>query len=119
MARELLLENPRTGAVKPFRYGFDWILFVFSGVLGIPLFIRRLPIWGGLFVGLWAVGFGISRLLPGWYAHGVIVLAAISFGMQLWLGFYGREMILKGYVRRGWRRRERVPRPRQGRKRRP
>ena len=45
-ARELLLENPKTGAVRPFRDGFDWILFLFSGVLGLPLFLQGLPLWG-------------------------------------------------------------------------
>ncbi|HEX4112423.1 MAG TPA: hypothetical protein VH020_07790 [Stellaceae bacterium] len=120
MNRDLLLENPRTGAVRPFRDGFDWILFLFSGVLGIPLFINRLPQWGALFVGLWIVGVALHWLLPrNWMLGGQLVLAVIFFGLQLWLGFYGRELILKAYVARGWRRRERAPKPRQGRKRQP
>jgi hypothetical protein len=119
-ARDLLLENPKTGAVKPFRDGFDWILFLFSGVFGIPLFINRLPQWGALFVGLWIVGVALHWLLPrNWMLGGQLALAVIFFGLQLWLGFYGRELILKAYVARGWRRRERAPKPRQGRKRQP
>jgi len=62
--RDLLLENPKTGAVRPFRDGFDWILFLFSGVLGIPLFLRHLPVWGAVFVGLWVVGLVLHWLLP-------------------------------------------------------
>jgi hypothetical protein len=120
MSRDLLLENPRTGAVKPFRHGFDWILFLFSGALGIPLFLQGLPIWGAVFVGLWALDLAFVWVLPrAWRMDGQIALALIFFGLQLFLGFYGRDQILKAYVRRGWRRRERAPRPRQGRKRRP
>jgi hypothetical protein len=120
MNRDLLLENPRTGAVKPFRDGFDWILFLFSGVLGIPLFINRLPLWGSVFVALWAVDLALVWVLPRhWGLPGQALMAAIFFGLQLWLGFHGRELILKAYVARGWRRRERAPKPRQGRKRQP
>jgi hypothetical protein len=120
MARDLLLENPRTGAVKPFRDGFDWILFLFSPVLGLPLFLQGLPIWGGVFVGLWLLDVAFVWLLPNsWRIEGQVGIFLIFIGLQLWLGFYGREMMLKSYVRRGWKRRERAPKPRQGRKRRP
>ncbi|MGH6990033.1 MAG: hypothetical protein ACREFD_17805 [Stellaceae bacterium] len=120
MSRELLLENPRTGAVKPFRHGFDWVLFLFSPVLGLPLFLRGLPIWGGVFVGLWLLDLALGRLLPmSWRIEGQLPIFAVIFALQLWLGFYGRELMLKSYVRRGWKRRERVPKPRQGRKPRP
>ncbi len=118
--RDLLLENPKTGAVRPFRDGFDWILFLFSGVLGIPLFLRHLPVWGAVFVGLWIVGLALHWVLPRhWMLGGELVLAVVFFALQLWLGFRGRELMLRSYVARGWRRRERAPRPRQGRKRRP
>ena len=67
MTDDLLLENPKTGAVKPFRDGFDWILFLFSGALGIPLFLRGLPLWGAVFVALWVVdlapGLGLAAPL--------------------------------------------------------
>jgi hypothetical protein len=120
MSRDLLLENPRTGAVKPFRDGFDWILFLFSGVLGIPLFVQGLPAWGGVFVALWLLDVALFWLLPrSWTLVGQSSLFVVFFGLQLWLGFYGRGLVLKAYVRRGWRRRERAPRPRQGRKQRP
>jgi hypothetical protein len=120
MTHDMLLENPRTGAVKPFRGGFDWVLFLFSGVLGIPLFLRGLFLWGGVFVGLWVVGLALVWILPrNWSLVGQVILAIIFFGLQLWLGFHGREQILRAYVARGWRRRERAPKPRQGRKRRP
>jgi len=120
MTRELFLENPKTGAVKPFRSGFDWILFLFSGVLGIPLFLQGLPQWGAIFVALWVVGLALRWLLPRhWMLSGELILALVFFALQLWIGFRGRELRLKSYVARGWRRRERAPRPRQGRMRQP
>ncbi len=120
MNRDLLLENPKTGAVKPFQDGFDWILFLFSGVLGIPLFLRGLPLWGAVFVALWVVDLALVWVLPRqWSLGGQMAMAVIFFGLQLWLGFRGRGIMLRAYVARGWRRRERAPKPRQGRKRRP
>jgi hypothetical protein len=105
MSRELFLENPKTGAVKPFRDGFDWILFLFSGTV---------------FAALWVVGLALRWLLPRhWMLSGELILTLVFFALQLWIGFRGRELMLKSYVARGWRRRERAPRPRQGRRRRP
>jgi len=120
MTRDLFLENPKTGAVKPIRNGFDWVLFLFSGALGIPLFLQGLPQWGAAFVALWVVGLALRWLLPRhWMLSGELVLALAFFALQLWIGFRGRELMLKSYVARGWRRRERAPRLRQGRRRRP
>jgi hypothetical protein len=120
MAAEFLLENPKTGAVKPFRTGFDWILFLFSGVLGIPLFLQGLPIWGGVFVLLWLADFALIHFAPKSFSFGAqAAVAAVFFALQLWLGFYGRGQIVKAHVARGWRKRERAPKPRQARKRRP
>jgi hypothetical protein len=120
MTEELLLENPRTGAVKTFHSGFDWILFLFSGVFGIPLFLRGLYFWGGVFVALWIIDIAAALLAPlRWNLIAQVAVAVIFFALQLWLGFFGRERIVKAYVARGWRKRDRIPRPRQARKRRP
>jgi hypothetical protein len=119
-ARDLLLENPRTGVVKPFRLGFDWSLFLFSGLFGIPLFVRGLPVWGAVFLGLWLIDLAIVFYAPiEWSLAAQAVVSVVFFALQLWLGFYGRDRILQRHLARGWRRRERAPRPRQGRKRRP
>jgi len=124
MTRDILLEHPGTGAVKPIRPGFDWILFLFSGVLGLPLFLQGLPIWGAIFVALWVADLAIVWLGPeSWRLPAQAVIAATFFALQLWLGFFGRGLIVKAYLARGWRKRDRArtatPKPRRDRKRPP
>ena len=120
MSDELFLENPRSGAVKHVRAGFDWILFLFSGVFGIPLFLRGLHYWGAAFLALWAIDIALVFMAPPlWGLMPQAAVAAIFFVLQLWLGFYGRELTVKAYIARGWRKRDRAPRPRPARKRRP
>ena len=120
MSDELYLENPRTGRVKQVRAGFDWILFLFAGLFGIPLFLRGLPYWGAAFVALWLVDLALVFLAPAqWSLAAQAVVAAVFLAAQLWLGFYGRELTVKSYIARGWKKRDRAPRPRPPRKRRP
>jgi hypothetical protein len=118
MSRDLLLENPKTGAVRPFRDGFDWVLFLLSPALGIPLFWQGLPMWGATFFGLWVAGIGLHYVLPvQLFTVASAVLALVCFCLQLWLGVRGRELVLRAYIARGWRRRERAtPKPRRARK---
>ncbi len=61
MARQFVkLQNPKTGEIKDIKFGFDWVTFIFAGFLGIPLFLRKLWLWGGVMVALWAYQIGMS-----------------------------------------------------------
>jgi hypothetical protein len=97
------LKDPRTGKVKRIPVGFAWDLFLFSGLFGLPLFLRRLPQWGAAILALW-----ILDLFLGWLAFGDVAAAAqvalftIFLVVQLWLGLKGNELTARAYVAHGW-----------------
>jgi len=99
----VLLENPRTGEARRLRTGFSWTLFLFSGILGLPLFLRGLYRWGLAFVALWAID-----ILVVWQSVGAVrgvaeaALFCAFLGLQLWLGFRGNALTAKTYLARGW-----------------
>lgn len=45
----VLMKNSKTNETKEVKVGFSWTLFFFSGFFGIPLFLRKLYRWGGVF----------------------------------------------------------------------
>ncbi|MDX4060343.1 hypothetical protein Q6A89_07420 [Aliarcobacter skirrowii] len=98
------MTNPKTGEVKEIKIGWSWILFLFSGFLGLPLFLRKLYVWGGMFLILWIVYIVAPSLFSseeealGLY----IILNLIFLGLQIWLGIKGNEMTAKNYLELGW-----------------
>src|SRR3984957_142760 len=92
-AARIGLKPPGGGKLKWIRVGFAWDLFVLSPLLGIPLFLRRLPQWGAAMLGLLLVWFVLGSLLggqPRWIAG--VAVAVASFLIQLFLGFYGNRL---------------------------
>jgi len=51
----VILRNKTTGETKTVKVGFSWILFFFAGFFGIPLFMRRLYVWGSVFLVYWLI----------------------------------------------------------------
>jgi hypothetical protein len=97
------LKPPGGGKLKWIRVGFAWDLFVLSPLLGIPLFLRKLPQWGAVILGLlllWIVLGGILDGRPKWMAS--VAFAAIFFLIDLFLGFYGNRLTARSYLRHGW-----------------
>lgn len=50
MAVRAAFRNPRTGELREVKVGWSWTLFFFSGLFGLPLFLRGLHVWGALFL---------------------------------------------------------------------
>lgn len=102
-AKFLLLRDPETGETRRIKQGFAWTLFLFSGVLGLPLFLRGLYRWGAAVLGLWGID-----LLAVWLTTGGVRVAseAVLFGvflcLQFWLGLTGNALTIKAYRDRGW-----------------
>ena len=98
------LKNPRSGEVRKVKVGWSWVLFFWSGLFGLPLFLRRLYVWGSVFLVLWVV----NLIGPGLMANedeGVLVSLVLFFiflGLQIWLGVKGNEMTAKNYLDLGW-----------------
>jgi hypothetical protein len=101
MALYVPFKQPRTGEVRTVKVGWSWVLFLWSGVFGLPLFLRRLNVWGAVFLALWAVNLVASfGFAGGGGARGLSLIAMI--GLQIWLGIKGNEMTAKNYLEQGW-----------------
>lgn len=85
----------QTGEVKTVKVGWSWTCFFFSGLFGIPLFMRGLPDWGGVMVGT-----ALLQLLAPqpWSSLFWVVSACLS----IFLGIRANEMTAKHYLRQGW-----------------
>ena len=100
----VMLENPRTGDRKPVKVGWSWTYFLFSWLLGLPLFRNGLVLWGGLVVVLWSVDFGLPYILPPTAEPGLLILvppAAIAC-LAVFVGLHGNAMVAKRYLAQGY-----------------
>lgn len=100
---KIAIKNVTTGEIKNIKVGFSWSLFLFSGFLGLPLFLRRLNTWGAIFLVLWIVNIMTPSMIPG--DKGTImtiILFFIFLGLQTFVGVKGNEMTVKNYLENGW-----------------
>ena len=99
MARiEVGFKNEKTGEIRQVKVGWSWVLFLFSGFLGIPLFMRKLNMWGGVFLILWAVNFLVAMV----DVTATILIQLVILGLLVFLGIKGNEMTAKNYLENGW-----------------
>ena len=97
------LVNQRSGEHKYVKVGFSWVLLFFSGVLGIPLFLRRLYVWGAV-LALWALYVFSPQILPD-TAHSAgtyLSLCLVFLALQIWIAVKGNEMTAKNLLENGW-----------------
>jgi len=97
------LKHKPSGKERRVATGFAWDLFLFAGLLGLPLFWRRLPAWGACVLGLWllVLATGAMRLAAATDAA-QLVLFATFLALQLWLGFYGNRLTARTLLVHGW-----------------
>lgn len=98
------LRNERTGEVKDIKIGWSWTLFLFSGLLGIPLFLRRLNTWGGAMIAFWVVYQVVPALMtnPDDRAALNIGLGLLGIGLSVFFGLKGNELTAKHWLENGW-----------------
>ena len=97
------MKNPLTGEIKEVKVGFSWTLFLWSGLFGLPLFLRRLYVWGAIFLSLWIVNAAAIALGP--KSNGELVSNVMGFiylGLVIFVGIRGNEMTAKNYLETGW-----------------
>lgn len=103
LPESVVLYHPASGDGRRIRLGFAWDLFLFAGVLGVPLFLRGLHAWGAAILALW-----LADLAIGWSAGGALgtalqaALFAVFLALQLWLGLTGNALTARALLERGW-----------------
>jgi hypothetical protein len=97
-------KNTKTGELRQVKVGFSWTLLFFSGFLGLPLFLRRLNMWGGIFLGLWVLNLVVPTVASS--PSNLIVFEIAMFLacliLQVYLGFQGNDLTAKNYLEMGW-----------------
>jgi len=97
------LKHPKSGELKRVKVGFSWTLFLFSGFMGLPLFLRRLYVWGAVFFVLWLVNFFAASIGNAEERLGTqLGLFLVFFGLEIFFGIKGNEMTAKNLLEQGW-----------------
>src|SRR3982751_1658947 len=95
------IQNPRTGEIRHVKCGFSWTLFIWSAFFGLPLFLRKLNVWG--FVVLLLV---LVALITGPFGLDIgglqTIFTLVLFAFYFWLGIKGNEITAKNYLDLGW-----------------
>jgi hypothetical protein len=99
---KVTMKNPKTGESKEVKVGWSWILFLFSGFFGLPLFLRKLNVWGSIFLVLWVVNLLVPYVVTDDSSFLSIFLGLIFLGLAIFLGIKGNEMTAKNYLESGW-----------------
>lgn len=101
---KVAFKNPKTGELKAVKIGFSWVLVLFSGVFGLPLFLRQL--YGlGAFMAAWRVFVILISIIPmsADAREGLVpLLLVVDVGLVVWLGLKGNEYTGKNLLNHGW-----------------
>ena len=97
------MKNPKTGEIKEIKVGWSWTLFFFSGFFGLPLFLRKLHVWGSIFLSLWVLNMIMgAALAPEQALVYSILFMFIQIGLAIFIGIKGNEMTAKNHLENNW-----------------
>ncbi|HXR86219.1 MAG TPA: hypothetical protein VN728_04595 [Stellaceae bacterium] len=104
LPRSIGFRHKPSGKERRVATGFAWDLFLFAGVFGLPLFLRRLPGWGAAVLVLWLFVLIVSIVRVGAEATQAAQLAlfAAFLVLQIGLGFYGNRLTARTLLHHGW-----------------
>lgn len=98
------LRNKNTGEVKDLKVGWSWTCFLFSSFFGLPLFIRKLYVWGAIMLGL-----SVLNTISGSLASEMPAIAVINYSvgmglfvLAIFLGRKANELTAKNMLENGW-----------------
>ena len=100
----IAFRHKHSGKERRVATGFAWDLFLFAGVFGVPLFLRRLPSWGAVVLALWLFVLIASIVRVGAETAQLAQLAlfAAFLVLQIGLGFYGNRLTARTLLHHGW-----------------
>ena len=96
------MQNPKTGEIKQVKVGWSWTLFFFSGMFGIPLFLRGLHTWGAVFLAVGSINLIMRTPTEEVQVISMLFNAAIYLGLQLYMSIKGNELTAKNYLEKNW-----------------
>jgi len=97
------IKNPASGEYKEVKVGWSWTLFFFAGFFGLPLFLRRLYVWGSVYLVI-----SVVSVLSGYLGENEMILwgntglSLICIGLNIFLAIKGNEMTAKNFLEQGW-----------------
>jgi len=96
------LRSKGTQEVRRIKIGFSCPCFFFSFFFGLPLFLRKLNVWGGVVasIDILYIILNTSESLKARNAAFIIFLSII--GLSIFLGFKANEMTGKYLIESGW-----------------
>ena len=98
------LRNKATGEIRAQKIGWSWTCFLFSPILGIPLFTRKLNTWGAIMLVIWAINFVVPAMSRTelHYLFIAIIIFLIQIGIMIFFGIAANRMAGKSYLENGW-----------------
>jgi len=99
---KIVMKNPRTGELKALKVGFSWVLFLLSPFFGIPLFLRRLYLLGGLMIAVNIASSALAGASTASNPSGLFIGLLVQAGFLAYLGAKGNELTAKSLLEKGW-----------------
>ena len=104
MTMHVAFRNPRNGQIRKVKVGWSWTLFFFAGVMGIPLFVRKLNTWGVVFLALPIINATCQILMADPITKSAMLFgyAVTLFALKIWIAMHGNRLTAERYIDAGW-----------------
>ena len=107
---KITFTNSITGETATVKAGFSWILFFFSSFFGIPLFLRKLYLFGVIMLILETTNIILVVFSESYYSYYyselVFLMYLLQFGMfglNIFLGIRGNKITALNYIKLGYK----------------
>lgn len=104
--RRITLKHPGTGDVRLIPAGWSWSFFWYAAFLGLPLFMRGLPLWGTVMLTVWCLRFVGPMIAesPGQAMAAETGFTILVTALCFYLGLRGNALSEQHYIACGYER---------------